>query len=235
MGKTVFFLFFPFFNLFFATISFFSFIFATETNYYLMIMTITNPRQQDGLRSKQRALKERARQAAEDFCAGNDHAFSELYDLYVQSLYNYGMRLTQDQELLKDCIHDVFVKVYSKRSEKHTINNLSSYLIISLKNRLLDEFRRNNFMDDAEVENYDYRQSSDGVENDYLDVEHDMLQTAHLTRLMDHLTRRQRQAITLYYLEERKYEEICRIMQMNYHSVRNLMHRGMLKLREAAL
>jgi len=73
------------------------------------------------------------------------------------------------------------------------------------------------------------------VESDYLDVEHDMLQTTHLTRLMDHLTRRQRQAITLYYLEERKYEEICHIMQMNYHSVRNLMHRGMLKLREAAL
>jgi RNA polymerase sigma factor (sigma-70 family) len=52
---------------------------------------------------------------------------------------------------------------------------------------------------------------------------------------MQALTRRQRQAITLYYLEERKYEDICKIMQMNYHSVRNLMHRGMLKLREAAM
>ena len=52
---------------------------------------------------------------------------------------------------------------------------------------------------------------------------------------MSHLTRRQRQAITLYYLEERKYDEICHIMQMNYHSVRNLMHRGMLKLRAAAM
>ena len=57
-------------------------------------------------------------------------------------------------------------------------------------------------------------------------------QVAHL---MNHLTRRQRQAITLYYLEERKYDEIWNILHMNYHSVRNLMHRGMLKLREAAL
>ena len=199
------------------------------------MMMGTNPRDQITLSSNQKSLRERAKQLAAEFCAGNDHAFSELYDLYVQSLYNYGMKLTQDQELLKDCIHDVFVKVYTKRNEKHTINNLSSYLLISLKNRLLDEFRRNTFMDDGEVENYDYRRASEDVEYDYLNTERELMQTAQVAHLMNHLTRRQRQAITLYYLEERKYDEICDIMKMNYHSVRNLMHRGMLKLREAAL
>lgn len=199
------------------------------------MMMETNLRQKTDSNSRQRALRERARQLAAEFCAGNDHTFSELYDLYVQSLFNYGMRLTQDQELLKDCIHDVFVKVYTKRNEKHTINNLSSYLLISLKNRLLDEFRRNTFMDDGEVEHYDYRRAAEDVEHDYLNTERELMQTAQVAHLMNHLTRRQRQAITLYYLEERKYDEICDIMKMNYHSVRNLMHRGMLKLREAAM
>ena len=198
-------------------------------------MMETNRRQQVALTSEQKCLRERVKQLAAEFCAGNDHAFSELYDLYVQSLYNYGMKLTQNQELLKDCIHDVFVKVYTKRNEKHTINNLSSYLLISLKNRLLDEFRRNTFMDDGEVEHYDYRRAAEDVEHDYLNTERELMQTAQVAHLMNHLTRRQRQAITLYYLEERKYDEICDIMKMNYHSVRNLMHRGMLKLREAAM
>ena len=187
------------------------------------------------METNQRNLRERVKQLAAEFWAGNDYAFAELYDLYVHTLYNYGMKLTQDHELLKDCIHDVFVKVYTKRNEKHTINNLSSYLIISLKNRLLDEFRRNAFTDDSEVEYYDYRRSTDDVEHDYLNAERELFQTAQVAHLMNHLTRRQRQAITLYYLEERKYDEICDIMQMNYHSVRNLMHRGMLKLREAAM
>ena len=199
------------------------------------MMMETNRRQQVALTSEQKCLRERVKQLAAEFCAGNDHAFSELYDLYVQSLYNYGMKLTQNQELLKDCIHDVFVKVYTKRNEKHTINNLSSYLLISLKNRLLDEFRRNTFMDDGEVEHYDYRRAAEDVEHDYLNTERELMQTAQVAHLMNHLTRRQRQAITLYYLEERKYDEICDIMKMNYHSVRNLMHRGMLKLREAAM
>ena len=180
-------------------------------------------------------LKERTRELVAEFCAGNDQAYAELYDLYVNMLFNYGIKMTQDQELLKDCIHDVFVKVYTKRGDKNAINNLASYLIISLKNRLLDEFRRQTFTATEAAESYDYRVATENVEHDYLLMEHEEMQNTQVAQLMSHLTRRQRQAITLYYLEQRKYEEICQIMQMNYHSVRNLMHRGMLKLREAAM
>ena len=113
--------------------------------------------------------------------------------------------------------------------------NLGSYLIISLKNRLFDEFRRQTFTSEDAVEDYEFRCSTSDVENDYLYSEKEQMQSAKVAHLMKNLTRRQRQAITLYYLEQRKYDEICQIMQMNYHSVRNLMHRGMLKLREAAI
>ena len=180
-------------------------------------------------------LKERTRELVAAFCAGNDHAFAQLYDLYIQMLFSYGKKLTQDEELLKDCIHDVFVKVYSKRQEKNSINNLGSYLVISLKNRLLDEFRRQTFTTDDAVEDYESRQSTDDVEHDYLFRERENMHQSKVSYLMQNLTKRQRQAITLYYLEERKYDEICDIMQMNYHSVRNLMHRGMVRLREAAM
>lgn len=180
-------------------------------------------------------LKMRTRQLVAQFSSGDDRAYAELYDMYVQMLYNYGLKLTSDQELLKDCIHDVLVKLYMKRNDKSVINNLGSYLLISLKNRLVDEFRRQTFTNPNEVETYDYRQAAEDVERDYLCQERETVQSAQVAYLMKHLTRRQRQAITLYYLEERKYAEICSIMQMNYHSVRNLMHRGMLKLREAPL
>ncbi len=180
-------------------------------------------------------LKMRTQRLVARFCAGDDKAYAELYDMYVQMLFNYGLKLTSDQELLKDCIHDVFVKIYLKRNEKNAINNFCSYLLISLKNRLLDEFRRQTFTTPNEVEEYEYRRATEDVERDYLHQEREMLQSVQVAHLMQHLTRRQRQAITLYYIEERKYEEICGIMKMNYHSVRNLMHRGMLKLREAAM
>ena len=181
------------------------------------------------------SFRERTKTLVEQFCTGSDRAFAELYDMYVQMLFNYGQRLTDNQELLKDCIHDVFVKVHKHRNDAKGIRNFGSYLVISLKNRLLDEFRRQTFSTPNEVESYEYRQAKEDVERDYLNDEREQMQCAQVAHLMRNLTRRQRQAITLYYLEERKYDEICDILQMNYHSVRNLMHRGMLKLREAAL
>lgn len=179
-------------------------------------------------------LKTKAEKLLSAFYKGDDSAFSELYDLYVQMLFNYGIRLTSDQELLKDCIHDVFVKVYAKRNENSPINNLSSYLLISLKNRLYDEFRRCSFSSETELDESSPKRAIDDIEQDYILLECEQMRQQKVKKLMENLTRRQRQAITMYYLEERKYEEICKVMNMNYHSVRNLMHRGMIKLREAA-
>jgi RNA polymerase sigma factor (sigma-70 family) len=48
------------------------------------------------------------------------------------------------------------------------------------------------------------------------------------------LSPRQRQIIHLYYVEHLKYGEICRIMGINYQSVRNLMHRSIDRLRKYA-
>ena len=51
------------------------------------------------------------------FQAGNMAAFSQLYNLHINVLFNYGLKLTIDKELLKDCIHDIFVKLYTKKDE----------------------------------------------------------------------------------------------------------------------
>lgn len=164
------------------------------------------------------------------FQAGNMAAFSQLYDLHVRILFNYGLKLTLDKELLKDCIHDIFVKLYVKKDELGTIDNLKSYLFISLKNKLCDELRRRMYMSDTAVEEVNAISSMD-VEEDYVEEEQQKNDFSLVKHLLWQLSPRQREALTLYYIEERKYEDICDIMDMNYQSVRNLMHRGLTKLR----
>ena len=46
------------------------------------------------------------------------------------------------------------------------------------------------------------------------------------------MTPRQQQIIHLHYIEQRDYSDICKIMGINYQSVRNLMHRSISRLRE---
>ena len=167
------------------------------------------------------------------FQAGNMAAFSELYDLHINILFNYGLKLTIDKELLKDCIHDIFVKLYVKKDELGVIDNLKSYLFISLKNKLCDELRKRMYMSDTAVEEINVVSSTD-VEDDYMEEEKTRNNLLLVNNLMDQLSPRQREALTLYYIEEKKYEDICEIMDMNYQSVRNLMHRGLTKLRSLA-
>ena len=72
------------------------------------------------------------------------------------------------------------------------------------------------------------------MENNYLNQEREQVNNCLVKRLLNQLSPRQREALTLYYIEERKYEDICEIMNMNYQSVRNLMHRGLSKLKSIA-
>ena len=167
------------------------------------------------------------------FQAGNMAAFSQLYDLHINILFNYGLKLTIDKELLKDCIHDIFVKLYTKKDELGTIDNLKSYLFISLKNKLCDELRKRMYMSDTAIEDVNAVAPTD-VEDDYMEEEQRKNECSLVKRLLDQLSPRQREALTLYYIEEKKYEDICEIMNMNYQSVRNLMHRGLTKLRSLA-
>ena len=168
-----------------------------------------------------------------EFKSGDINAFSKLYDIHVNILYNYGYRLTSDFELLKDCIQDVFVKIYNKRTELDNVLNFKSYLFISLKNKLCDESRKRIHLSDVAVEELDST-SGETVEHEYIERECEHMNNIFVGKMLDQLSPRQRKAIVLYYIEEKKYEDICTILDMNYQSVRNLIHRGITKLRTCA-
>ncbi|MDR0989447.1 MAG: sigma-70 family RNA polymerase sigma factor [Prevotellaceae bacterium] len=158
-------------------------------------------------------------------------SFSLLYNSYSTILFNYGCKLTTDHELLRDCIHDVFVKLYVRKEHMDEIDNLKSYLFTSLRNKLCDEMRRRTNLSDVSVDECTGLRCEADIESEYLNTERILNQKRKVEYMLGKLTPRQRKALILYYIEEREYDDICGIMNMNYQSIRNLIHRGMLKLR----
>ena len=156
--------------------------------------------------------------------------FSELYNKYIDILFAYGCKMTNDRELIKDCIHDVFVKYFTKY-EEGKVAHAGSYLLMSLRNRINDEFRMHTKMSDEEItKRLTAEKIDDAPDFEKLEEEKDIQR-----KLMDNIARlspRQQQIIQLYYMEQRKYDEICNIMGINYQSVRNLMHRSITRLRK---
>ena len=78
--------------------------------------------------------------------------FTTLYNRHIDNLFAFGSRFSTDRELLKDCIQDVFVKLYTKRDALHEVDNLESYLYVSLRTRINDEYRRRSKMSDDEID-----------------------------------------------------------------------------------
>ena len=64
--------------------------------------------------------------------------FTTLYDKHIDNLFAFGSRFTSDREMIKDCIQDVFVKLYTRKEGLGNISNIESYLYISLRNRIND-------------------------------------------------------------------------------------------------
>ena len=97
-----------------------------------------------------------------------------------------------------------------------------------------DEFRRNGKIADDEINDVNMQAIAEFEEYNQERMEQQQELTSNVVKLFDKLSPRQRQIINLYYIEQRKYDDICRIMGINYQSVRNLMHRSISRLREYA-
>lgn len=157
--------------------------------------------------------------------------FTTLYDRHIDNLFAFGSRFTQDREMIKDCIHDVFVKLYTRQDALATVGNIESYLYVALRNRINDEFRRNIHLCDNEITDSGMHRIADDELYNRDRLQRELLLTQSVEDAIGKLSPRQRQIITLYYVEHRKYDDICRIMGINYQSVRNLMHRSISRLR----
>lgn len=76
------------------------------------------------------------------FLDGDREAYAYIFERYVRVLFMYGSQFTGDRELVKDCIQDVFVKIYSNRSNLRPTDNIKYYLFAALRNSLINALKR---------------------------------------------------------------------------------------------
>ncbi len=70
--------------------------------------------------------------------------FRYIFDEYYQPLCNYAFKYTKDIEKAEDIVQDVFVKIWLKQKMINKSQNWVSYLFMMVKNRTLDELKRDN-------------------------------------------------------------------------------------------
>ena len=70
---------------------------------------------------------------------------------YYASLMHYGCKIIPDSELVKECIQEVFVRLWESRSQLADANSPKAYLMISVRREILAQLKSHRLFSDTEV------------------------------------------------------------------------------------
>ncbi|WP_439557685.1 RNA polymerase sigma factor [Dyadobacter sp.] len=167
----------------------------------------------------------------ERFVSGDQQAFSQLYDQFSDSLFAFGMRYTTDDDLVKDCIHDLFIDLHSYRTGLSQEVNVKFYLLKSFRRKLYAAHRkamRLRFDPWNADDSFGMNAFSFSIEQEIIMNEGQRELMQQLALEMNQLPERQREILYLRYNQDLDYDQIAVIMQI---SVPTFIYRALKQLR----
>jgi RNA polymerase sigma factor (sigma-70 family) len=143
---------------------------------------------------------------------------------------NYGHRLCNDRDFLKDCIQDLFVDVWNRREQLQLGEQFKGYLFKALRNNIFHEqskiSRRLPLADE-----HDFKVEFD-VEYQQIITDSQQELTEKVKRTLEHLPSRQKEVLYLRYFEGLPFDDIAEILEISKQSSHNLLQKSYKSFRE---
>jgi RNA polymerase sigma factor (sigma-70 family) len=171
----------------------------------------------------------------EKFLDGDVNAWGKIFKLFYEDLYGYGLNLSNDQELTKDCINELFITIWNRRVHLSNADSVKAYLLISLRRSMLKKIKhKRRYFEDIKVETSDdyFIQTRSSPEFLIIKDETNAQKIDTLHNAIEKLSNRQKEILYLKYFNGLTYREIEQVLSINYQSVKNHMCRALKKIRE---
>src|SRR5690625_4263831 len=73
---------------------------------------------------------------------GQQDALSELFKRHHKHLYNYGIKIVADTDIVNGAIQELFLTLWNSRSHLSSANSVKAYLLSSLRRLILKELKQ---------------------------------------------------------------------------------------------
>ena len=168
-----------------------------------------------------------------EFRNGKTDAFGQLIKIHYQDLFNYGTRFTRDEEMVRDCIQDLFLSLWTNRQTSSETSFVKYYLLKSLRRNLARAIGRSKYYNSWNELHFEglFRDSS-SIESHLIREDLLVEPSRRMRKVLTGLSRRQQEAIYLRFYLDADIEEIAEIMSLNRQSVYNLLHDVVKRLRK---
>ena len=167
-----------------------------------------------------------------EFKKGSKNALNKIFLENYDYLFGYGIKLKTDNEFIKDCIQDLFLKLWKNRERLNEVNSIKLYLLKSLRRLIIDKLSSKSkliFKKPFCEKEFDIEYSH---EDFIINNERSNEIKNKLNRALNNLPKRQRETIYLRYFEGLSIKDISEIMSLKVQCVRNNIYKGLKTLKD---
>lgn len=161
---------------------------------------------------------------------GDAKALSVLYRRHYDLMFNFGLKYVRDEEVVKDCIQDIFVKFSVSRRLSHT-DYVRSYFLTALRNSILDKLAARRSTDELDEQAFRMEIEDAAIERMFSRSDEQVRLGKRLMAAYGELTENQRAAIYLRFVSGLSYKEIAAVLEIAPQSSMNLVQRALARLR----
>lgn len=162
----------------------------------------------------------------------DQEAFTTVYKAYYQLLFAEGFHACADKDLVKDCIHELFLEIWHNRNNLSPVEHVGAYLRTYLRRKIRREVERSpRHYAVADMETrvtemeYPYEELLIRLQS-----RQEMIEKVRMA--MSQLSQRQIEIIRMKFFENKSYEEISSITTTTPRTIYNQVYDSLKILRK---
>jgi len=153
-------------------------------------------------------------------------AFDLLVDRYQDKVFHLALGLMRDRGAAEDMAQEIFIRVWKGLAGYRGAASMSTWIYAIGRNTCLTELKHLASRPRVCQEGAGLDRATEPT------AEPDGLAGVEIHALLGHLPERYRQVVTLYYLEEKSYQEVAEMLGIPLGTVKTFLHRAKKELVE---
>lgn len=168
-----------------------------------------------------------------EFKNGSEKALELMYHRHIRALFNYGIKIVKDEDVVEDCIQEMFIDLWKRRAHLGNTHFIKFYLFKALKRKIIRKIsKKKKILTESEIEEDYAFEVVFSCESELIRDELNHEQKKQINRALAVLTKRQREAIYLKFYNHLSYEQIAQVMNIEKSAVYSLIFKSVNKLRK---
>lgn len=166
---------------------------------------------------------------------GDKTALEQIYKNHAAQLLKYGRKFTRNDQLIEDCVQDLYIELWRNREGLGMTDSIHRYLLVALRRKVIRQLDKSKKrVSDTEPTELDFEAE---ISIDHVLIEQELSEerAAQLKAAMQNLSKRQKEVIYLKYISGLDYEDISEVMEVNYQSARNLVSAALRAIKKQIL